>query len=370
MYQAKFQINNQILKNISQAESARAIIGSSPLVPAYERRFQQEAVNRTVHYGTHLEGNDLSLQEVIKVMEGQKISAGQRDLQEVINYRNVMQYLEELWSQHDAGIVSGQAIPQENSQFHYSEEILKKIHRLTTEKVIDASLVGQYRRQEVTLRNSQTGEIIHRPPPSVEVPFMITDFLNWLNQQEVQKFHPIIKAAIAHYVLVAIHPFPEGNGRVARAFSTLVLHTEGYDIRRLFSLEEYFDRHADLYYRAIQKTDQTNPDLIQRDLSGWIEYFTEVLAIELDRVKEKVLHLSADYRLKRQLGGKQIPLSDRQIKLVEYMREFGGLRMPDAQELLPMVSDDTIWRDLKKLIESKIVGKRGSTKGAYYHLIE
>ena len=52
------------------------------------------------------------------------------------------------------------------------------------------------------------------------------------------------------------------------------------------------------------------------------------------------------------------------------MREFGGLRMPDAQELLPMVSDDTIWRDLKKLIESKIVGKRGSTKGAYYHLIE
>ncbi len=50
------------------------------------------------------------------------------------------------------------------------------------------------------------------------------------------------------------------------------------------------------------------------------------------------------------------------------MQQFGGLRMPDAKSLLPMVSDDTIWRDLKKLIDDKVVQKRGSTKGAYYCL--
>jgi len=50
------------------------------------------------------------------------------------------------------------------------------------------------------------------------------------------------------------------------------------------------------------------------------------------------------------------------------MQQFGGLRMPDAKSLLPMVSDDTIWRDLKKLIDDKVVVKRGSTKGAYYSL--
>ena len=50
------------------------------------------------------------------------------------------------------------------------------------------------------------------------------------------------------------------------------------------------------------------------------------------------------------------------------MQQFGGLRMPDAQQLLPMVSDDTIWRDLKKLVDSGAIEKRGSTKGAYYCL--
>ena len=73
--------------------------------------------------------------------------------------------------------------------------------------------------------------------------------------------------------------------------------------------------------------------------------------------------------MKQKLGGKQIALDERQIKLVEYMQQFGGLRMPDAQAILPMVSDDTIWRDLKKLIDSGVVEKRGSTKGAYYCLI-
>ena len=68
------------------------------------------------------------------------------------------------------------------------------------------------------------------------------------------------------------------------------------------------------------------------------------------------------------MGGHQVHLTERQIKLVEFMQQFGGLRMPDAKSLLPMVSDDTIWRDLKKLIDDKVVIKRGSTKGAYYSL--
>ena len=68
------------------------------------------------------------------------------------------------------------------------------------------------------------------------------------------------------------------------------------------------------------------------------------------------------------MGGKQVHLTERQIKLVEYMQQFGGLRMPDAKSLLPMVSDDTIWRDLKKLNDDKDCVKKGSTKGAYYTL--
>jgi len=373
MFSPVFTINNQILKNIGNIEAAKAIINEAPLIPAYEKQFQQEAIVRTVHYGTRIEGNDLTFQEVARLVEGHQISAGERDIQEVINYRNVMSYLEELWSLYDANM----PLPEEknaenldkNRPFFYSETIIKKIHSLTTTKIIPDSEVGKYRHQQVVLKNTRTGEIAHRPPTAIEVPYLMTDLIDWLNNPESQDIHPAIKSAISQYILVAIHPFIEGNGRVSRAFAMLPLYAQGYDIRRLFSMEEYFDRNAEDYYNSIQNTHLLSSDIFKRDLTNWIVYFTQALSTELSRVKEKVQSLSRDIKLKQKLGGKQIHLSERQIKLVEYMQQFGGLRMPDAQQLLPMVSDDTIWRDLKKLVDSGAVEKRGSTKGAYYCLI-
>ena len=373
MFSPIFSINNKILKNIAAVEAAKAVIDEAPLIPAYEKQFQQDAIVRTVHYGTRIEGNDLTFQEVAKLVEGQKITAGDRDIQEVINYRNVMSYLEEIWSLYDAGM----PLPEEKSvdpndearPFFYSETIIKKIHQLTTNKIIPESEVGKYRHQQVVLKNTKTGEIAHRPPPAIEVPYLITDFVDWINSPQSRDIHPAIKSAISQYILVAIHPFIEGNGRVSRAFALLPLYAEGYDIRRLFSLEEYFDRNAEDYYNTIQSIHLKSSDIFKRDMTDWVDYFTQALSIELTRIKEKVQSLSRDIKLKQKLGGKQIPLSERQIKLVEYMQQFGGLRMPDAQQLLPMVSDDTIWRDLKKLIADGVVEKRGSTKGAYYCLV-
>jgi len=373
MFSPVFTINNQILKNIGNIEASKAIIDEAPLIPAYEKQFQQEAIIRTVHFGTRIEGNDLTFQEVARLVEGHQISAGERDIQEVINYRNVMSYLEELWSLYDAAM----PLPEEknienigkNRPFFYSETIIKKIHALTTTKIISETETGKYRHQQVVLKNTRTGEIAHRPPPAIEVPYLMTDLVDWLNNPESEDIHPTIKSAISQYILVAIHPFIEGNGRVSRAFAMLPLYAQGYDIRRLFSMEEYFDRNAEDYYNSIQNTHLLSSDIFKRDLTNWIGYFTQALSIELSRVKEKVQSLSRDIKLKQKLGGKQVHLTERQIKLVEYMQQFGGLRMPDAQQLLPMVSDDTIWRDLKKLVDSGAVEKRGSTKGAYYCLV-
>jgi Fic family protein len=372
MFSPIFSINNQILKNIGAIEAAKAVIDEAPLIPAYEKQFQQEAIVRTVHYGTRIEGNDLTFQEVARIVEGQKITGTERDIQEVINYRNVMAYLEELWSLYDAGMPlpeEKKEIGDKNRPFFYSETIVKRIHELTTAKIIPETEVGKYRHQQVVLKNTRTGEIAHRPPPAIEVPYLMADLIDWLNSPESQEVHPTIKSAVCQYILVAIHPFIEGNGRVSRAFAMLPLYAQGYDIRRLFSMEEYFDRNAEDYYNTIQNTHLLSSDIFKRDLTKWVEYFTQALSIELSRVKEKVQSLSRDIKLKQKLGGKQIHLTERQIKLVEYMQQFGGLRMPDAQQLLPMVSDDTIWRDLKKLVDSGAVEKRGSTKGAYYCLV-
>jgi Fic family protein len=374
MFSPVFSINNQILKNLCAIEASKAIIDEAPLIPAYEKQFQQEAIVRTVHFGTRIEGNDLTFQEVARLVEGRSITATERDVQEVINYRNVVSYLEELWALYDANM----PLPEEKSlpenmpngkrPFYYSETVIKRIHELTTAKIIPEADQGKYRHQQVVLKNTRTGEIAHRPPPAIEVPYLVTDFVDWINSPESREIHPAIRSAISQYILVAIHPFIEGNGRVSRAYAMLPLYVEGYDIRRLFSLEEYFDRNAESYYNTIQSTHQLSSEIFKRDLTSWIVYFTEALSIELSRVKEKVQNLSRDIKFKQKLGGKQVHLTERQIKLVEYMQQFGGLRMPDASSLLPMVSDDTIWRDLKKLIDDKVVEKRGSTKGAYYCL--
>lgn len=374
MFSPIFSINNNILHNIATLEGAKAIIDEAPLIPAYEKQFQQDAVIRTVHYGTRIEGNDLTFQEVAKLIEGQNINGAQRSIQEVINYRNVVAYLEELGQMYLKNI----PLPEEKSvpnfdihhirPFHYSATIIKKIHELTTTKVIPETELGKFRHQQVVLKNTRTGEIAHRPPPAIEVSYLVTDLLEWLNDPASKEIHPSIRSAITQYILVAIHPFIEGNGRVSRAFAMIPLYVEGYDIRRLFSLEEYFDRNAEDYYNTIQSTHLLSSDIFRRDMTNWIAFFTQALSIELTRVKEKVQSLSRDIKFKQKLGGKQVHLSERQIKLVEYMQKFGGLRMPDAKSLLPMISDDTIWRDLKKLIDDKVCEKRGSTKGAYYCL--
>jgi len=348
MFNPKFNITNKVLTNIGKIEAAKEIIENAPLVPAYETKFREEAIIRTVHHGTHIEGNPLEQKEVEKVLAGQKVSARDRDIQEILNYREVLKYID---SAKDEPI---------------SEKVLLKIHKLTTKKILPEGQSGNYRKIAVKVTNSATGETSYLPPAPEEVVAQVRDFLFWLNQTTNEDIHPVIKAAITHYCLAAIHPFTDGNGRVARALATLVLFKENYDIKKFFSLEEYFDRDADSYYHTLQQTSNQSKEISERDLTNWIEYFTVGLAIELDRIREKVQRLSVDLKLKSKMG--QVPLNDRQLKLVEYMQEVGQITNKEWRSLLPMVSDDTILRDMKYLMKKGLVKKRGSTKAAIYIL--
>ena len=175
--------------------------------------------------------------------------------------------------------------------------------------------------------------------------------------------HPVIKAGIAHYELVRIHPFLDGNGRVSRAIALLVLFREGYDVKRFFSLEEHYDREPMNYYAALQSV-----AAMDGNQTAWLEYFVEGLAIELTRIKEKVKSLSTDLKLKKSLGGQQMTLTERQIKLVEYIQENGFLQNKAFFELFPMISEDTVLREIKDLMKKGIIQKQGTTKGVRYTL--
>ena len=348
MFTPKFKITNLILINIGKIESSKAIIENAPLVPSYEAKFRQEAIIRTVHHGTHIEGNPLEAKEVEKVLDGKEITARDRDIQEVLNYREVLNFIDD------------------NKNELITEKILLQTHKITTKKVLKNAQSGKYRSVQVKVTNSITGETSYLPPTPGQISALVRNFLFWLGRVENEEIHPVIKAGITHYILTAIHPFVDGNGRTARALSTLVLFKEGFDIKRFFSIEEYFDADSASYYSVLQRTSNQSKNIEDRDLTRWVEYFTAGLAIELERIREKVQKLSVDLKLKGKLG--QIPLNDRQLKLVEYMQENTQINNAAWRNLLPMVSDDTILRDLKYLIKKKLVRKRGSTKSAVYLL--
>ncbi|HSW47631.1 MAG TPA: Fic family protein [Candidatus Saccharimonadales bacterium] len=344
MYAPKFTITNKILKNIGMIEASKEVIDHAPLLPYYEKEFRKDALTRAVHYGTHIEGNELNLTQAEKVMEGQEVAARDRDIQEVLNYRKVMERIGQLTIN--------------NSQLT-DEKFIKELHRLTVEKILDPEKCGEYRQTQVVVKNSLTGEVTFRPPLPIAVPIQVKELVEFIN--ESGEVHPVLKSGAVHYELARIHPFVDGNGRVARALSTYILFQEGYDIRKFFSLEEYFDRDAPSYYAALQSVEKKDGDLTE-----WLEYFTQGLAIELSKIKDRIEKISIDGGLKQKLGGAPLMLSERQLKIIEYIQKTGFLQNQAFSSLFPMVSEDTVLNELKSLLKTGIVKKSGKTKGAKY----
>lgn len=347
MYAPKFKITNKILRQIGVIEASKEVIDHAPLLPYYEKEFQKDAMVRTVHHGTHIEGNELNLNQAEKVMEGQAVMARERDIQEVINYRRVMEFLESARLNQQEIIVT--------------EPFIKDLHKMTVEKLLPFEKCGEYRTTQVVVKNSLTGEVTFRPPVAIAVPFQVQEFIEFVNKADAEEIHPILKSGSIHYEFARIHPFVDGNGRVARALSTFILFQEGYDIRKFFSLEEYFDHDAQRYYSALQSVERNYGDLTE-----WLEYFTEGLAIELAKIKEKIEKISVDGKLKERLGGTPLLLSDRQLKIIEYIQKTGHLQNSGFKQLFPMVSEDTVLNELKALIKQGLIRKQGSTKGAKY----
>lgn len=341
MYRPDFSITNKILKNIGDIEAAKEIIVHAPLLPYWEKKFQEEAILRTTHYGTHIEGNGLSLTQVQMILDGERVVARERDVQEVINYRDVIDYI------------------GRKKDVKIDEDTIFDLHRITVNKILDDEGAGKYRKKEVVIRNSITGEVSFRPPRSVEVPWQMKDLVEFIEKEE--ELHPVLKAGIVHYEFVRVHPFLDGNGRVGRALSMLVLFANDYDIREFFSIEEHFDRNPESYYKALQSVAVNNGNVTE-----WLEYFTECLAIELSKIKEKIEHISIDSKLKERLGGQPVLLSERQLKIIEYIQAVGYLENKAFASLFPDVSEDTALREVQDLVRKGIVVKRGKTKGVKY----
>jgi Fic family protein len=212
MFQPNFKYTNKIVRLLARIQAGRELIINSPLIPAWEKQLQREALIKQTHHTTGIEGNQLTLEEVGLLVDGKNVLAGEKDKKEVQNYIDVLKYIDSL--DESNAIV---------------EEVLLEIHRLTVKGILPDSSAGSYRKVQVVVGNPKTGKVAYTPPVPEEVPLLTKSLLEWLNSYEAFDLMPAMQAGIIHYELARIHPFVDGNGRTARALATYLLTKRGFD---------------------------------------------------------------------------------------------------------------------------------------------
>ncbi|NQT67532.1 MAG: Fic family protein [Actinobacteria bacterium] len=344
MFKPNFRYTNKIVSNLIKISTAREIILNSPFIPKWEVTLQREAIIRRAHSSTAIEGNRLSLEQVSDLVHGREVMASRKDKQEVLNYLGVLENLEKL--------TDGKIITENN---------ILSIHRMLTKETLENnSDCGRYRNRYVVIGNRLTGEIIFRPPINKDVPNFMKNLIGWLNSEVAKELDPVVEAGIAHYEFVRIHPFVDGNGRTARVLATLILCLRGFDAKQFFCLDDYYDSGRQAYYRALQSVDQKT-----LHLTRWLEYFVEGVNISIDAVKEKVIRLSSE-RLRKTRRG-QIALTERQMKIIEFINQNGRITNKDLREML-MISDRAALKEIRKLLDLKVIKSEGKGRSLGYVL--
>ncbi|HUK54072.1 MAG TPA: Fic family protein, partial [Candidatus Binatia bacterium] len=296
----RFAITHAITAALTRIERARGFLDAAKLSEEWIGKMQKRALVLEAHHTTHIEGSQLTLEQSERILAGKKVQGARPDdTKELLNYRKAF----ELVSNY---LESGEPI---------TEALIREIHKGLVQGVRgNRASPGEYRKIQNYIVNSRTGEKIYTPPPPLEVPQMMADFVAWL-QKEAQ-INSVIVAGIAQFQLVQIHPFVDGNGRSARLLSTLCLYRTGYDFKRLFTISEYYDRDRPAYYQALQSVRESG-----MDMTGWLEYFTEGLSAQMREVQ-----VTAEHVIRRDVilaKARKNGLKDRSMALLDFLLGAG-----------------------------------------------
>jgi Fic family protein len=339
-----FTITNSIISKIEQIYRIWWVIENAHIVPERQQKLKQIARLRSWVYSTKIEWNRISYAEAERFLAGEKIKARPRDEKELKNYMKVLDYIESRESDHSI-----------------TEKDIFKIHQLTTKDILDSSHHNKRRNQANAVYNEWWG-IVFLPPDRKDVPKLIKELLNFVNQQK--EISVIIRAWLLHHRFVIIHPFIDGNGRTARALTQLFLYQNGFNTKKYFSLEEYYDSDLANYYEAIFIwNDFYSAQKKTIDSTKFVEYFLAGLEHELEHLKKTIENIKDDEQFENKLIIAR--LNNRQIHISAYIKENLSVT---AKELLTQynVSIATIKRDLNVLEKNWIIKSVGFWKSTRY----
>ncbi|MBU0671605.1 MAG: Fic family protein [Candidatus Margulisbacteria bacterium] len=202
---------------------------------------------------------------------------------------------------------------------------------------------------------NEKGIKIYTPPPPKETIRSTRELLAWINSKETKELHPIPVCAIFHHRLVSIHPFSDGNGRIARALGTLILYQRGLDTKHLFSLDDFFANDRKQYYQKIEQARE-----LDNDLTLWIEYVAAGIVTTLKDVKKRLEDLQVS-------SISRINISPRQEEVLRILRDNPSLSGAELIKRLK-VTRSRINQILSPLIKSRLIIKEGQSRATRYRL--
>lgn len=335
----------KLIAEIDEFKGAWAAIGR--ISPERLSALRRVATIESIGSSTRIEGAKLSNQEVEQLLSGIEIRAfSSRDEEEVAGYAAVMEMIFE-----------------SNSEITLTENHLKQLHReLLQYSSKDERHRGEYKTNnnhvEAIGPNGESIGIVFETASPFDTPHLMGELVQWADDNlESGELHRLIVIAIFVVVFLAIHPFQDGNGRLSRVLTTLLLLRAGYDYVPYSSLESIIEQNKDSYYLALRRTQVTirNED---PEWNHWLDFFLNALAQQKARLQKKI------ERERLVLGD----LPDLSVRVLDLTRERGRITVAEAAKLTG-ANRNTIKDHLSALTRAGHLTRHGKGRGTWYGLV-
>ena len=341
---------------MTEIAEIKAVVERSRVLPLNEAQLRRQAILRMAHTSTSIEGNPLAEFEVGKVLEGKSVRASKKDITEVENYYQALKKLEEL-------VKSGGA---DRAKHDITLPEILTLHRIVIKGLVEKSKVGKFRLGDVYVLDDLGGgrEMVRfKAPAAKQAAKMIEELLTWLKRSKKEAVHPIIRAGILHLQFVTIHPFTDGNGRVARLLTQLQLYRDGWDFRKILVLEDYYNKDRMSYYNAENRA-QGKTYQESMDFTSWLDYFTSGFLVEARKALEQIQSIGYGKVSKK---SEQIFLDRAEIQIMDFLTTTGRITSLDVVDILKLTKRSAQLK-LKELVNKKLIKPQGKGPSTYYIL--
>lgn len=266
-----FTITPAAASALMRIEAVKHVFSSLPITPQMLAHLRETARLFSTHYSTMIEGNRLTQAQVAEVIENDRRFPGrERDQSEVKGYYAALDDVERM---------AKRGTP-------VTETAIQRLHALVEGSGKTRVKPTPYRDGQNVIRDARSRGIVYMPPEAKDVPRLMKQLVDWIGKKDDL---PIpVRAGLAHYQFATIHPYYDGNGRTARLLTTLILHLNGYDLKGLYALEEYYAKNLAGYYEALSIGPSHNYYMgrAEADVTKWVAYFVEGMAEAFEKVRD------------------------------------------------------------------------------------